>query len=167
MEALLQQIGIGTIFIVLVVAIPALVKFIAWCRKTWQTREDFRQLNINEGRRIEQEEEAQESRFEDGEARMKKLEGEVSELKNTLNSQNALIELLIASDELNTKAWIKAQHEIWVPRGCIDSQTLDLLEQRFAIYEEEGGNSWALKLMNELRALPVITSIPVFSTANN
>lgn len=162
METLFTQVGVGTVLIILIVAIPALIKFIAWCRKTWQLREDFRQQNINEGRTIERQEEAQQGRFENGEARISKLEKEYEELKKILNSQNRFIELLIASDELNTKAWIKQQHEIWMPRKCIDSQSLDLLEQRFAIYEEEGGNSWALKLMNELRSLPVITAIPIF-----
>jgi hypothetical protein len=46
-------------------------------------------------------------------------------------------------------------------KGCIDSHVLELLEERFEIYKEEGGNSWAEKLMNELRSLPVAVVIPV------
>jgi hypothetical protein len=46
-----------------------------------------------------------------------------------------------------------------VPKGWIDSQILDLLEERYDIYKKENGNSWALKLMNELRALPTIAVV--------
>jgi hypothetical protein len=35
------------------------------------------------------------------------------------------------------------------------------LEQRYAVYSAEGGNSWAKKLMDELRALPVVTIVPI------
>ena len=41
--------------------------------------------------------------------------------------------------------------------GYIDSQSLELLEDRFKIYTKEDGNSWAEKLMNEMRALPLVT----------
>ena len=92
---------------------------------------------------------------------MTKLEKDVHDLKLIAERQQELIELLIASDELDIKSWIKMQHEKWIPRQCIDSQTLDLLAQRFEIYEQEGGNSWAEKLVNELKALPVVTAIPV------
>ena len=36
-------------------------------------------------------------------------------------NQEKLIQLLIKSDELDIKSWIKLQHEKWVPRKCIDS----------------------------------------------
>jgi hypothetical protein len=64
-----------------------------------------------------------------------------------------------STNELDIKSWIKAQHEKWIFKGCIDSQMLDLLEQRYAIYTAEGGNSWAKKLMDELRALPTVTVV--------
>jgi hypothetical protein len=41
----------------------------------------------------------------------------------------------------------------------IDSQSLDLLESRYKIYVREDGNSWAEKLMNDLRALPIVTTV--------
>jgi hypothetical protein len=78
-----------------------------------------------------------------------------------LENQEKMIELLIASDELSIKAWIKEQHETWMPLGCIDSQTFELLEARYKIYVDEGGNSWAKKLMDDLRGLPVVTVIPL------
>jgi hypothetical protein len=72
--------------------------------------------------------------------------------------------LLIDSDQLETKAWIKEQHEKWTRLKAIDGQSLDLLESRFAIYEKEGGNSWAHRLMDDIRALPLITITPITPT---
>lgn len=158
---LISTFGIGSVIIILLIGIPAIVNFITWCKKLWSSREQFRQDSITQGRNLEAREEAEEHRFSAGESRMKTLETDVTDLKNLITKQQALIELLIQSDELDIKSWIKMQHEKWIPRGCIDGQTLELLEQRFAIYTKEGGNSWAEKLMNELRALPVIIAAPV------
>lgn len=92
---------------------------------------------------------------------MNQLETNVKELTEIAQRQQELIELLIKSDELSIKSWIKAQHEKWIPRQCIDSQTLELLEARYSIYTKEGGNSWAEKLVKELRALPVVTVVSI------
>ena len=116
---------------------------------------------------MEAEAESEENRFHAGELRITQLETDVKDLKVLAERQAQMIELLIQSDELDIKSWIKMQHEKWIPRQCIDSQTLDLLEQRFAVYEKEGGNSWALKLVNELRALPIVTVVPVQDINNN
>jgi hypothetical protein len=37
---------------------------------------------------------------------------------------------------------------------------LELICDRYDIYKEEGGNSWAEKLVNEIKALPVVIVIP-------
>ena len=161
MAQLISTFGLGTVVIILLIAIPAIVNFITWCKKLWASREQFRQDNITKGRNLEAREEAEEHRFSAGESRMGTLETDVADLKTLINKQQELIELLIQSDELDIKSWIKMQHEKWIPRNCIDGQTLELLEQRFAIYTKEGGNSWAEKLMNELRALPVIIAAPI------
>lgn len=163
---LITTYGVATIVIILLVGIPAIVNFISWCKKLWKTREDFKQANIDKGKEIEARAEAKEARLQKGEARMGTLEKDVISLKEIAEKQQKLIELLIKSDELDIKSWIKAQHEKWIPKQCIDSQTLDLLEQRYAIYKEEGGNSWAKKLVDELRALPVVTIVPIINSHN-
>lgn len=160
MLELLSTFSLETVIIILFVGIPALFKLIGWCKKIYKEREDFKQENVNKGKAIEKKEEQKEARLSNGEARMTQLEADVRDLKTIAERQQELIELLIASDELDIKSWIKMQHEKWMPRQCIDSQTLDLLAQRFEIYEREGGNSWAEKLVNELKALPVVTVIP-------
>lgn len=161
MAELITSVGIGQIIIILLIAIPAIVNFISWCKKTWKEREDFKQTNIEKGKQMERRAEEKEERFHNGEVRIGQLEKDVADLKTMIANQEKLIQLLIKSDELDIKSWIKMQHEKWIPRKCIDSQTLDLLEQRFAIYEAEGGNSWAKKLVDELRALPIVTVVAI------
>ena len=153
--------------LILLIAIPALFNFIKWCKGLYAQREAFKQENISKGKQIEAAAESEENRFHAGELRIAQLETDVKDLKVLIERQAQMIELLIQSDELDIKSWIKMQHEKWIPRQCIDSQTLDLLEQRFAVYEKEGGNSWALKLVNELRALPIVTVVPVQDIDNN
>lgn len=161
MVTLIQTYGISMIFITLLIGIPSIVNFIKWCKGLWATREKFKQDNIEKGKQMEARAEQKEARLAKGEARMDKLETDTADLKELIVKQQKLIELLIKSDELDIKSWIKIQHEKWIPKKCIDSQTLDLLIQRFEIYEAEGGNSWAKKLVDELKALPVVTIVPI------
>lgn len=158
MSYLLQTFGVGTILIVLLIAIPTIVNFITWCKGIWAKREKFKQENIDKGREIEAHKEEKETRFSNGEARMTSLEEDVKDLKTIIAKQQQLIELLVESDELDIKSWIKAQHEKWTAKGYIDNQTLELLCQRFKIYTKEGGNSWAERLVNDLKSLPIISS---------
>ena len=161
MAELFSTFGVGTVLIILLVGIPTIVNFIKWCKGLWATREKFKQENIQKGMRMEAQAEESEARLEKGESRMTHLETEVRNLKELIAKQQQLIELLIKSDELDIKSWIKAQHERWIPQRCIDSQTLELLEQRYSVYTKEGGNSWAEKLVKELRALPTVTVVPI------
>ena len=161
MAGLIETFGLGTVVIILLLGGAAIVKFIEWCKKTWQKRSDFAQQNQQIGMQKEQEIEAREERLANGEARMTVLVGNVKELTAIAKRQQELIELLVQSDELDIKSWIKTQHEKWIPLGCIDSQTLDILEQRYAIYAKEGGNGWAKKQVEEMRALPTVTVVPV------
>lgn len=161
MVELINAFGIGTVVIVLLIAIPAIVNFITWCKKLWQKRTAFIEENVEKGRQKEKIEEAKEQRLQDGEVRMSQTEADISDLKTIIQKQQEQIDLLIESDKLNIKTWIKEQHEKWMPRKCIDSQTLELLCQRYKLYKLEGGNSWAKKLFDELCALPVVTVVPI------
>jgi hypothetical protein len=84
-----------------------------------------------------------------------------------IQNQEKIIRRLEDSDKLTIKTYIKEQHAIWMRKGYIDSQVLELLEERFKIYREEGGNSWAEKLMNEMRALPFNPAISVLNNREN
>lgn len=159
MVELLGAYSVEQILIILIIGITSVVGVITGAKKLWKQRENFKNSMRQEGRASEAQEEHAEARLTSMEKNISELQTNNAQLQSLLEDQQRLIELLIASDELNIKAWIKEQHDIWVPRGCIDSQVLEVLEQRFAIYAEEGGNSWAKKLMDELRALPTIISI--------
>lgn len=161
MIGLIQTYGFGVIFIILLIAIPSIITCIGWCKSLWKKRADFIAANQEAGRKQLQEEEKEEHRFSDGERRIQKLEEIVVKLTQMQEEQQKAISRLERSDKLNIKTYIKEQHAIWTQKGCIDSQTLELLEERYEIYTEEGGNSWAKKLMDELRALPTLTIIPL------
>lgn len=152
---------IWAVILITVISFAILLGMVEWIKKTWAKREAFKQENIERGKRLEAEAEAREARLVHGEARMDALEANVQKLTALAEAQQKMIELLIQSDELDIKSWIKAQHERWIPLGCIDSQTLELLEQRYSIYTKEGGNSWAEKLVKELRALPTVVNLPI------
>ena len=161
MTELISTFGMGTVLLILLIGIPAIVNFIKWCKGLWETREKFKQENIQKGKEIEARSEEKENRLKSGESRIELLEKAFLEMQKINKDQNEQIALLRESDKLAIKTWIKEQHEKWIRLGCIDNYTLDLLEERYAIYAKEGGNSWAKKLMDELRALPTVTVVAV------
>lgn len=161
MVELISTFGIGNILVILLVAIPCIIGFISWCKQIWQKREQFRQNNINQGRQMERAEEAEENRFMSGESRIGSLEILVQQQAEMIKELKKITKRLEKSDKLAIKTYIKEQHDLWVPKGCIDGQVLELLEERYKIYREEGGNSWAERLMDDLRALPVVVIVPV------
>lgn len=88
---------------------------------------------------------------------------------NTMISENRIkysemqqsIDLLIASDKDDIKAWITAQHHLFVYEyKCIDDYSLDCIEKRYSHYKDEGGNSFIELLMSEIRALPIVSVLP-------
>lgn len=160
MVELITTLGAGTVFLVLLISIPCIIGFITWCKQLWEKRERFKQDNINEGRCLEKKEEGEEHRLAEIEARNLTLDTLVKQQADMLKELKKVTKRLEKSDRLAIKTYIKEQHDIWVPKGCIDGQVLDLLEERFTIYQEEGGNSWALRLMQDLRALPVVVVVP-------
>lgn len=138
-----------------------IVKIIESIKNTLKKRQDFKEQGIQEGIAKERKHEAKERQQEEENKRITALEKTCSDLLSIVKAQQDSINLLIQSDELDIKAWIKLQHEKWMALGCIDSQSLDLVLQRYEIYAKEGGNSWAEKLVNEIKALPTVTVIPV------
>ena len=161
MAALLAQFSLETIIIISIAALVGAFKLYSWAQKMYQKKLSDDAAKIQQGRELQKRDTAQEERFEGGEARIAKLETAIVTLTNIANKQQDQIDLLIQSDELNIKTWMKEQHEKWMPKGFIDNYTYDLLEQRYAIYTKEGGNSWAEKIMSDLRSLPVVTIVPV------
>lgn len=138
-----------------------MLKIIGFCKDLWAKRKKFADVNIEKGKAIEAKEEAEALKVISQNAKIKELETSIGLLTNVVSELKKQNELLLESDKLATKAWIKEQHDIWVPKQCIDSQILDLLEEKYKIYKQEKGNSWAERLMEDLRALPLITVISI------
>lgn len=71
------------------------------------------------------------------------------------NKMQETIDILLASDKDDIKAWITQQHHYFCYElGCIDDFSLDCIEKRYSHYQDEGGNSFVAALMAEIRALP-------------
>lgn len=82
----------------------------------------------------------------------------INENRVKYNEMQQSIDLLIASDKDDIKAWITAQHHLFVyGYKCIDDYSLDCIEKRYAHYRDEGGNSFIELLMSEIRALPKVS----------
>lgn len=152
---------VETVVIILAIGIPAIIKGIGSVKALWKKRTDFITENVRRGHEEEAQKETQMLEKAATEARLSAVEKNIDLLTEIASQQKEQINLLIKSDKLDIKAWIKAQHDYWIPRGYIDSQILDLLEERYEIYKKENGNSWAKKLMDELRALPTISVFPI------
>lgn len=71
-----------------------------------------------------------------------------------LDEMQQMFSLIIDSDRQAIKAWIiSVHHEHCVERKYIDDYTMDAVEQRYAIYQKENGNSFVHQLVDELREL--------------
>ena len=156
---LIKQFGVTGLILILCIILPPIFKFIGWCKHLWEVRESFKKQNFQQGREAEAEEEGEERRFSNGEARIGKLETSVNNLTETINALNKRLDLYLESDQLGIKAWLKEQHEKWMHIGAIDSHSLELVNRRFAIYKAEGGNGWAKKIVDDINGLPVVVNI--------
>ena len=160
MANLLTTFSVGFIVLVLVVCLPALVKFVNWIIKIVKQHNQNQQNAINTGRVLQQEDDAEEERFEKGEARIGNLEAREDKLETLLINQQKQIDTLIASDNLNIKYNIKRTWEkVCRQHLPIDAYDLDLLESRYALYAARGGNSWAKKMMEEIRKVATRTEV--------
>ena len=157
--AILEYVSIETIIIVLLFALPYIIKIAKGIFALIKNAKNQREILIQEGRALERADQALVCRFEKGESRITHLEEEENRLEAVLQKQGEILDLLLESDKQSIKAWIKSQHDKWMTKQYIDNQALDLLERRFEIYTKEHGNSWALDLMTDLRDLPVVSVV--------
>lgn len=157
----LSQYPIWAVILIAVASIIIVLKIIEGCKKLWQKRKDFQNAAEQRGEEHQREEDAQAQEKEDAEKRLQKLEENYTKLSEILIKQQQTLDLLMESDELDIKTWIKTQHDQWMPTGYIDSQILDLVCQRYEIYEREGGNSWAKKMVDDMKQLTIVTNVPL------
>lgn len=159
MAALLSSFTITEVIIVLIVAIPAICKGIKAIYNFFSKMAQTKAQLVNEGRQELQDELEIIHRFEEGEAEIHQLQADEKSLKQRVDAMDAQMKLLVQSDMLQIKRMIKEEHDKAMANKFIDSEMLDLLEQQFKVYQAEGGNGWAVKMMKDLRKLPTVQSI--------
>lgn len=71
----------------------------------------------------------------------------------SFSSLNQKLDKLLQSDLAAHKSWFSRMHEETTKRGWISKYDLESVESRFAIYKDEGGNSFVKDLVEEMRKL--------------
>lgn len=157
MGQLLAKYSITEIVVFVVIlgfAIKELVTFFDWAHS--RLRKNFDKEDEHE--EIKEQLDTVVNRLNDIETHFNTM---INENRVKYNEMQQSIDLLIASDKDDIKAWITAQHHLFVYEyKCIDDYSLDCIEKRFAHYRDEGGNSFIELLMSEIRALPKVSVLP-------
>lgn len=122
--------------ILLAIAIKGLVTFIDWA--TERLKKKFKKDSV-----IEKKRDLVEKYF-------KQQQNMQEQLELITNK----IELLVLSDKEDIKAYITERHHYFCNKGWIDNYHREILEKRFGYYKKEGGNSFILGFMEDIRELP-------------
>lgn len=158
MEQLLARYSVTEIIIFLVLvgcAIKEVVTFIDWAHKRLKQR--FAREDEHE--EIKQELEKVADHLDKIEKHFTTM---LEENRVQAREMQKSIDLLIASDKDDIKAWITREHHFFCYEAKkIDDYSLDCIEKRFAHYKDEGGNSYIADLMGEIRALPKVSSVEI------
>ncbi len=148
---LLNKYSFSEILIFLVVfaiALRSIVNFWDW------GVERLKKIFQREGRKKE-EKEVMERKLDENSDNFKTLFEIQQKQNNKIEEVIDKINLLIVSDKDDIKSFITREHHYFCyQKGWIDDYSLDCIERRFQHYTEEGGNSYILDLMTEIRNLP-------------
>lgn len=140
MKDLLQTFTIEQIILFIVIlaaAVKGVVTWIDWARE---------KLN----RKLEKEKSRDEFRKD-----VDEIKASIGKINSKLDNMTGSIDLLMASDKDDIKAYITREHHYFCYElGYIDDYNLDCIEKRYSHYVNEGGNSFVADLMKEIRALP-------------
>ena len=142
------------VFIVmLAIALKGAITYGEWL-KEWLKKKfgGKTEKEIQEEIQEEQEEQSKNSILQGrlllGEQKMKEHEEKIDKLTE-------MMELLLASDRDNIKAYIVEKHHYFCyTKKWIDDYSIDCLEKKYDTYKKENGNSYVGDLMKDLRALP-------------
>lgn len=139
---------IVTFLVTFALAIKGLVSFLDWAVE--RIKKAFKKQD-----KKNREKEILEERLLLGNEKIRAIEKEQEETKEFLKEMSKKVDLLIESDKDSIKSFITKEHHFFCYENkWIDDYSLDCIERRFSHYKDEGGNSFAGELMEELRALP-------------
>lgn len=154
MEELFTNYSMSEIVIFMVVlafAVKELVTFIDWGRDRLRKVYDKDYKSIEERKKLEEEIDDLNKFYSE----KKKVDDTFAKIDRTFEKINERIDMLIESDKEDIKSYITEKHHFFVyGQGWVDDYSLECLERRFAVYQQEHGNSFVEGLMNEIRALP-------------
>jgi len=87
-------------------------------------------------------------------------EEQILSCKECLENINKNMNILIASDKDDIKAWITEKHHYFCYQlGYIDDYNLQCIEARYKHYKEEDGNTFIDGFMTDIRDLPIVSVI--------
>lgn len=158
MEQLLARYSLTEIIIFLVLigcAIKEVITFLDWAHKRLKQR--FAREDEHE--EIKKELEKVGNHLDNIEKHFTTM---IEENRIQSREMQASIDLLIASDKDDIKAWITREHHFFCYEAKkIDDYSLDCIEKRYSHYRDEGGNSYVADLIAEIRELPKVSSVNV------
>jgi hypothetical protein len=89
-----------------------------------------------------------------------KVLGTLESHNEQIDKISKAIDILIASDKDDIKAWITEKHHYFCYElKYIDDYNLQCIEARYKHYKEENGNTFIDGFMADIRALPMISVI--------
>ena len=88
------------------------------------------------------------------ETKMTELNTTMSDFRKDINANKDQLDVLIASDKESIKSFIVSCYYQAKSDGYVNSHLMQIIEERYATYKKENGNSYVGGLMNELRAFP-------------
>ena len=153
MEELLTRYGIADILIfcaVLAAAVKGLITFWDWLWGRIKQVTDRDYAEENERKVLEKKVGSLEAFY----AEREKVDRRFAEVDATFEEINQRIDTLIRSDREQIKAYITGKYHEFMDKGFVDDYSMQCLEEQYAIYVEEDGNSFIGTMMKELRSLP-------------
>lgn len=151
MLALLQRYSISEILVftvILALAIKGIISFIDWVNQKIKKSFHKGYDQIDEKKKINE-------RIDENLSLITLLQEQQVEADKILTNLSAKIDILIASDCDDIRAFITREHHYFCyQKGWIDDFSLQCIEKRYNHYVDEGGNSFIKNLMEELRRLP-------------
>lgn len=148
---------IWLILLVLIVAIPAIIKCITFIINTVRKHNANQAASFEKGMTKQQKITAQEEVITKLAEREDKLEAKLQEQQDALANLATIVTDLALHNNLMIKQDIKLAWERVHAGGALDLYELDILNQRFEIYRRNGGNSWAMDMMKEIRDKSITT----------
>lgn len=151
MKELLTQYSVTDILIFIVIlaaAIKGTFSFFEWAHAKLKSFFSKQEAPIKQKEKTEK-------RFEKNEQAIQEIKTNQEQINATLQQISNKITLLINSDKDDIKSFITREHHYFCYQlHWIDDYSLECCERRYQHYRDEGGNSFILGFMNELRALP-------------